>query len=460
MRGLFARLLGTPLALGAYVLAVHLLAVRFPELSSPAWFWPAVYLTGTCLGLVLTFLLARDLRRRLGVLRGRVVDFPGLAVASVTRRPADLGELETELESRFGRLRSEFEALRLEKRLLLSLLDALRDGVLCVDQAGVVLYRNPVIPEGLVRSGAVGRPYIRTIRSAELLQFIERFLRSDRPATAEPTMTSFRSQDRYFRATYVPVRLEGETAAELALFVIQDRTEEANVQRLREEFLANAEHELKTPITSIRGYAETLLGRKQEEPTRGFIEAILRNALRMERLVEDMATISAVESREHGFFPETIAVAEHLESTARLVRGALQGKSQQLRIDVSPDLRVRADPLLLEHLLLNLIANASRYGPEESTIRVSIAREEDRFRIQVADEGPGVPVEYRTKIFERFFRIDRDRSRKEGGTGLGLSIVRQIARMHGGRVWVEDAPEGGALFQVILKEPPVEPNRL
>jgi two-component system phosphate regulon sensor histidine kinase PhoR len=255
----------------------------------------------------------------------------------------------------------------------------------------------------------------------------------------------FRAGDRYFRLRHRPVQIGSEPS--MFLILIQDMTEEYNTRRMREDFLQNASHELKTPITSIRGYAETLLPRIHEETPRRFLEGILRNAERMNRLIHDMVVISSLESRAYPFQPETIDISSFFDEVKLLVEGILNQKQQRLNIEVAGVRHVYADRLLLEHLLVNLVSNASRYSPEDSSIAISVKRNGNgRIELRVSDQGPGIPEAYREKIFERFFRVDTDRSRKEGGTGLGLSIARHVARIHSGTIHVEDASGGGACF--------------
>jgi len=242
------------------------------------------------------------------------------------------------------------------------------------------------------------------------------------------------------------------------LFIINDITEEYNTKRIREDFLQNASHELKTPITSIRGYTETILDKiqdayiKQNHLLIQFLEGILRNTERMERIINDMVLISSIESKSYPIHPTELQLTQFLEQLKPLVEGILKPKNLSLNIKILGNLpSIYADPLLLEHLFLNLISNAARYSKENKPIEIILEKiNGGKVSISVVDYGPGIPNEYKEKIFERFFRIDKDRSRKEGGTGLGLSIVRQIVRIHHGSVFVKDNPEGGAIFVVHL----------
>lgn len=349
--------------------------------------------------------------------------------------------------------------LRREKELLLSLLNAFRDGVFCINPTGEIVFRNRALDSRLLDERAVGMPYSRAIRNGDALEFVHRTLGARVKDGAEaPVELSFDTGGSYFRMTMVPVRVDGRMP-DLFLFIVQDETQERTIQKLRQEFMENAAHELKTPVTSIRGYAETLLPRVEADPGQKFLTAILRNAQRMERLIDDMGTIASVESREYAFNPESIALPAFVNELGPLVSGSLSTRALTLNVSVPTDCTVFADPLLLEHALINLIANAARFAPEGSPVHVRARKHNAGLIVEVADAGPGVPLEFRDKVFERFFRIDRNRTREGGGTGLGLAIVRRIVRRHGGRVRVEEEPGGGALFRLYFPpEPSARPN--
>lgn len=236
--------------------------------------------------------------------------------------------------------------------------------------------------------------------------------------------------------------------------VISDKTEEREIQLFREQFVQNASHELKTPITSIKGYAETLdtqLRQKADSKEKKFIDAILRNSDRMIRIVEDMLTVSRLESQNSVFQPEKIVLSELIESLSLTVEGFISLKNQKFTVKAPKDLKINADLVLMEHLLLNLLQNASIYSEEGKKIQLIVEETSNgHIQIKVIDEGIGISEEHQKRIFERFYRVDLDRSRKSGGTGLGLSIVKHIAKLHGGYVSVNSVPGEGSTFIVNL----------
>lgn len=416
------------------------------------------------LSFILSFRATRQIIRPLRSILATLREFPVITSTPLeSSRIPEVDEIRAKSQEHLDRLRNFITDLNLEKELLQSLLNGLREGVICLDKKGTILFQNQRARADLIDQQATGKPYFKVIRHHSLLELIREKLTPEMNTQKEEPENDKRieieSGRRSYRVVIRPVQLEGEPV--LFLVIINDITEELNTRRIREDFLQNASHELKTPITSIRGYAETLIDRTVDEKQNNFLSAILRNTERMESIIEDMVVISSLESRAFPFQPHTLNVQEYLDEIRILVEGTLKRKDQQLVLDIEkPDLMLYADPLLLEHLFVNLISNASRYSPENSKIEIIVRPENTTaIHIQVQDEGPGLPEELGTKIFERFFRVDRNRSRAQGGTGLGLSIVRQITRIHGGKVWAENRKEedlSGAVFHVVL---PLAGNR-
>ncbi|MCE9597647.1 MAG: two-component sensor histidine kinase [Spirochaetia bacterium] len=413
---------------------------------------------GYLAALVISFYFAvratRDIVQPLRSLLGRIRNFPRLVENSNASSPVpEIAQVVRSTDDFMERLRAQVTDLTVEKDLLGSLLNGLHEGVICLDREGMIVFQNQGMHSELVEPGAIGKAYFKTIRNVDLLQYIRTSLKREPLHQPGSDPLEFSLPGAHYTALFSPVIFQG--MPQLFLVIVHNDTQEFNTRRLREDFLQNASHELKTPITSIRGYAETLLYRTDDPQKAGFLSAVLRNVERMERLIEDMLTISKIESRSFPFQPETLELNGYMRSIAELVNGILRRKEQTLEVKIDPDAGyLFADPLLLEHLLINLLDNASRYSPEHGTVTVHFSNEGKRIRIDVIDQGPGVPKEFREKVFERFFRADRNRSRAEGGSGLGLSIVRQITRIHGGSVAVLDGPVKGARFSVSL---PIEP---
>ncbi|NBU98498.1 MAG: two-component sensor histidine kinase, partial [Spirochaetia bacterium] len=235
--------------------------------------------------------------------------------------------------------------------------------------------------------------------------------------------------------------------------VVLDKTEDRERQLLREQFVQSASHELKTPITSIKGYAETLDNKLKLNPKsneKKFLDAILRNTDRMIRIVEDMLTISKLETANMVFQPERFSLRELVNNIEFTILGFLKLKEQKFIVEIPNDLIIFADLVQMEHVLLNLIQNASIYSPENRKIGVKAFKDEKYIKISVWDQGIGIEEKEIDRIFERFYRVDANRSRSEGGTGLGLSIVKHIVKLHSGWVSVASIRGEGSTFTVNL----------
>ncbi|MDE3068010.1 MAG: PAS domain S-box protein [Verrucomicrobiota bacterium] len=236
------------------------------------------------------------------------------------------------------------------------------------------------------------------------------------------------------------------------ILVFHDLTRLKQLERTREEFVANVSHELRTPLSLIKGYAETLLDGARNDPeiAARFLKIIERNAQRLDLLIQDLLTISALESGRLRLNPQPIHVRAVAEKVLSDLKSRAAGRGVTL-INELPDLTATADENRLEQVLANLVDNAIKYGRAGGAVTVGgRPAENSQVEIFVRDDGPGIPPESLGRVFERFYRADKARSREQGGTGLGLSIVKHIVQNHGGAVWVESAPGKGATFFFTL----------
>jgi signal transduction histidine kinase len=242
--------------------------------------------------------------------------------------------------------------------------------------------------------------------------------------------------------------------AELAAALNQMASQLDRLENLRREFVANVSHELKTPVTSIQGFAETLLEGAKDNPEdlERFLQIIARQSGRLADIIDDLLTLSRLESAP---LDELLAIDHYLlsdilEAGREACRSRAEEKDISLVIECSPEIVVTADRSLLTQALINLIENAVKYSPEHTTVTVKGARDAHRLRITVADQGPGIPEHHVPRLFERFYRADKARSRRLGGTGLGLAIVKHIANVHGGDVEVATRVGRGSDFSILL----------
>jgi two-component system phosphate regulon sensor histidine kinase PhoR len=235
------------------------------------------------------------------------------------------------------------------------------------------------------------------------------------------------------------------------VLVLHDISELRRADQIRRDFVANVSHELRTPLTAIRGYVEALLdGPGSADDTRRFLEIIGRHSTRMERLVKDLLRLARLDARQEVLEAVPCDLPQLFHGVAADLAPALDGKGQRITIDVPPEAAtVLADPAKLHDIVRNLVENAVNYSPAATEIRVDAARRGGQVAIRVSDSGPGIPPEDLTRVFERFYRVDKSRSRP-GGTGLGLAIVRHLVELHGGTAAAANGPAGGAVFTITL----------
>jgi two-component system phosphate regulon sensor histidine kinase PhoR len=253
----------------------------------------------------------------------------------------------------------------------------------------------------------------------------------------------------------VPARTFDVTAAPMpgggAVAVLRDLTETERVEKTRRDFIANVSHELRTPLTSIQGYAETLLdGAPENNHSREFLEIIRKNAHRMSRLTEDLLTLARVESGEQRFDIQPVAAAEILQEAVQNFRELARAHGIDLQVeDSAPDL-VSADREAIHQVFSNLIDNALKYGGSGGRLVLGARRADRGVEFYVRDFGPGIPFEHLPRLFERFYRVDKARSRESGGTGLGLAIAKHIVLAHDGAIRAESELNHGSMFLFTL----------
>jgi two-component system, OmpR family, phosphate regulon sensor histidine kinase PhoR len=236
---------------------------------------------------------------------------------------------------------------------------------------------------------------------------------------------------------------------------MHDITDLRRADRIRRDFVANVSHELRTPLTAVRGYVEALLDDGTEPAdVRRFLEIIGRHTLRMERLVRDLLRLARLDAGQEALEHVPCAVESLFSGVITELASALDAREQTVDERVAPDATtVSGDPAKLHDALRNLLENATNYAPEGSIITMASERRGARIRLTVSDSGPGIPEADLPRVFERFYRVDKSRtrgSRDPGGTGLGLAIVKHLIELHGGRVTAANRPEGGAVFTVEL----------
>jgi len=359
----------------------------------------------------------------------------------------EIGRVAAAIDGTARRVEQSFEAVRSSQRQLETLLNSMQDAVIAVSADGLVQWANQPMNRLVPQGTRLQQPVVETIRDPDFLATVKE------AATAHEVKTA--------RATsIVPGRAFDVTAAPLpgggAVAVLRDLTETERVEKTRRDFIANVSHELRTPLTSIQGYAETLLDSTPENvaPTREFLEIIRKNSARMSRLTEDLLTLARVESGETRFDMEPAPPAELLHDAEESFREIARTQGIDLRIQDSPTPEslppVLADREAIHQVFSNLIDNGLKYGASGGRIVLGARTVPHAVEFFVQDFGAGIASEHLPRLFERFYRVDKARSRESGGTGLGLAIAKHIMLAHGGSIRAESELAHGATFLFTL----------
>jgi two-component system phosphate regulon sensor histidine kinase PhoR len=344
-------------------------------------------------------------------------------------------------------LSRSLDALRAERDLLTGILSSMHEGVLVVGADGRIVLSNPALRAMLLLAqDAVGKSVLQVIRNADLNQVLEGAA-AGTPSEAEVDLGGLRPRRVLVRA----VALKDAPHGVLAVFV--DVTELRKLEAVRRDFVANASHELRSPLTTVRAAAETLRTVDNDpKASARFIELIQRNADRLANLIDDLLELSRIESRELKLELEPLELTPVVDRTLSQHAHRAQVKRIALSHELSGAPGVRADRRALDHILGNLVDNALKYCPEGAAVRIAAAPEGGAaVRISVSDTGPGISPEHLPRVFERFYRVDAGRSRELGGTGLGLSIVKHLVESMGGAVSVESRAGAGSTFSFTLQ---------
>src|ERR1700722_1763997 len=401
-------------------------------------------LVGFVLALVFSAIAAYSTTPRLQ----RIVEFAGrLAAGDFEVRLAEnsvdeIGQVSASLDKTAGHLEESFTALQTSQRQLETLLNSMQDAVIAIGADDRVQWANQAMDELIPQRTRRDALLVETVRDPDFL-------------TAGGEASQSRKVYTARAASLLPGRTFDVTAAPMpgggAVAVLRDLTETERVEKTRRDFIANVSHELRTPLTSIQGYAETLLdGSPEHNHAREFLEIIRKNAHRMSRLTEDLLTLARVESGEQRFDIQPVAAGELLQEGVQNFRELARAHGIDLRVeDSAPDL-VSADREAIHQVFSNLIDNALKYAASGGRLVLGARHAERRVEFYVRDFGPGIPFEHLPRLFERFYRVDKARSRESGGTGLGLAIAKHIVLAHDGSIRAESELNHGTMFLFTL----------
>lgn len=344
---------------------------------------------------------------------------------------------------KINELEAQYNSIRI-------VLESMVEGVIAIDKDTKIVSVNSSFEKifGIIKKEAEGRFFLEAIRNNDISEIISKALGGGKFISQELNLVW--PIQGIFQVNASPI-LENNAIVG-CLIVIHDITEIRKLEKIRSDFVANVSHELKTPLTSIKGFVETLLegALEDKQNSRHFLQIVQDNANRLDNLVNDLLDLSYLESKAAALEKNEVKISNLVEDILGGFNSQLKKKNITAKNDFPADLVIRADKDKIIQVLINLIDNAIKFNRENGTIKIYSAESGDKIKFLVEDYGIGIPPKDISRIFERFYRVDKARSRELGGTGLGLSIVKHIIDLHGGSVGVESTEGLGSKFWFIL----------
>ena len=430
------------------------LAVYSPaDLPAPIHVLRRGIVLASLLSLLVATLLAALLAQRAAKRLSRIVVFANrIAAGDLTARveEGNLDEISAvahALDVTASRLEQSFHALESSRSELTALLDSMQEAVIAINPQGQVSWCNAVMQRIAVSPVQSGRALVHSIRDPEVLSSVAAALTQRQASRRRATSVS---PGKIFEVNAAPMPGGGAVA------VLHDVTEKERSETTRRDFVANVSHELRTPLTCITGYVETLLDDNSlSSQTREFLQIILKNASRMNRLTEDLLALASVESGDYKLNLQRAPASTLVKEAVGSLAGLVLDSALTLEVGETTDEPVMTDLDALSQVFGNLIENAMKYGKAGGRIRVGVRKQDGLIEFYVQDFGSGIAYEHLPRIFERFYRVDKARSRESGGTGLGLAIAKHIVHAHGGDIRCESELGFGATF--LFRLPAVAP---
>lgn len=373
----------------------------------------------------------------------------------------EVGEVARSFNQMAEELKAKLQALAEDRNRMRAILSSVIEGVVAIDRNEKVILFNSALERifSLSKTQVLGKFFWEIIRNNELSGLLKEAMNKNRLKTRE--LTLFLPEERIFQVHALPIKGEhlpggqerGEEEPGGVVAVLHEITELKDLERMRIEFVANVSHELRTPLTSIRGFIETLKEGTIEDPEARvrFLGIIEKHADRLNNLINDLLQLSRIESRETEMESRFINLKELIDEAIFNFREKIELKGHTVQINIPPRLpEISASPEKIEQVLSNLLDNAIKFTPNQGRIYLSALDKGENVQVEVSDTGIGIPQEHLPRLFERFYRVDKSRSRELGGTGLGLSIVKHIIQAHGGKVGVESELGKGSKFFFTL----------
>jgi two-component system phosphate regulon sensor histidine kinase PhoR len=357
----------------------------------------------------------------------------------------DINQLTAKLEKGTDAIISE--VARLE-----TVLSSMVEGVMVTDGKGGIVLMNPAMRKlFLVDSPPEGKISLEVVRNTEVQNIVSTLLKGEQKLRTEEILV-YLPEEKVLKVNGATVMKDGKV--EGSVLVFHDITELRRLENIRRDFVANVSHELRTPISSIKGYSETLLegAIEDKDNAKDFISIIYKESNRLAKLIDDLLNLSRIESNGMKMVFLPVDVLSVINRIVSIIDKQAELKSISIRIDALPGLqKVLADETRLSQVILNLLDNAVKYTHENGVLTITVLSKDAKFiQVDVSDTGIGIPEKDLPRIFERFYRVDKARSRELGGTGLGLSIVKHIIQAHGGEVWVKSEPGKGSTFSFTI----------
>ena len=408
-------------------------------------------------GLVLAFLFARRVTRPISRIAGFMHELEADAAPAPLPEAGrdELGDLARAVNTMAERLRERFERIERARFERDAIFSAMSEGIVAVDAERRVVFVSPAVETLLgARTVELGGPLHDLTRVHEVVETVDECLGRGARVGGEATVDT-RDGERQVELEATPFgKRDAHDGRRGCVLVLRDVTGLRRLEVVRRDFVSNVSHELKTPLTAMRGYLDAVLDHGELEPERrrDFLAKARRNTDRLTAIVGDLLSLSRLESDEAGMDFAVLPLASVAEDVLRAARLSADEKRIRLALEHDPaePVRVRADRTSLTMAISNLLDNAIKYSPDGRPVTIRVRAEDRRAVLEVADRGPGIPAADRERVFERFYRVDKARSRALGGTGLGLSIVRHVVSAHGGCVAVESAVGEGSTFRIEL----------
>ena len=362
----------------------------------------------------------------------------------------EIGELVDNLNKMAFDIEEKIKDISSQSQQLKAVFNSMIEGVILTDRLGQIISINQAIEKifAVTREGVEGKIFLEAIRNNDIAEIINSIINSEKPVSREIAL-NFPVQ-RIFEVNATPIFYNHSISG--SLLVIHDMTEIRRLETMRRDFVANVSHELKTPLTSIKGFVETLLGGALEdkENNRNFLKIIQDHADRLDNLVDDLLSLSHLESKGMAINKKDFDLSSQVREAISGFKSQIKNKGIEVINQLPQELVVYADKNRIEQVLVNLIDNAIKFNKDKGYIKIFDQLSSGEIKVIIEDSGMGIPQRDISRIFERFYRVDKARSRELGGTGLGLSIVKHIVELHGGSVGVDSTEGLGSKFWFIL----------